>query len=104
MKAKEARTAREEMPSIVESMEAEEVRVEEGPEKLLSNWDCAKDFGGREGRMEKESELNSWGTLAEESWEGEEVVVVRPDEVVVGRNDLHDAVGEELVGGEISKP
>lgn len=84
MKAKKARTAREEMSSVVEGMEAEEVRVEEGPEQLLSDRDGAKDFRGRKGGMEEESELDSRGSLAEEGWEGEEVVVVRPYEVVIG--------------------
>lgn len=54
--------------------------------------------------MEEKSELYAGEAFAEEGGEGEEVVIMCPDEILFGREDFRDAIGEELVGGEIGEP
>jgi hypothetical protein len=50
--------------------------------------------------VEEESDLGSWEALAEAGQEREEVVVVDPDEVLVGAQHLSEAVGEGPVRRE----
>lgn len=45
------------MASVVECVEPDEVRVEEGTKNLLADREGAVDLGGRKRRMEEKSEL-----------------------------------------------
>lgn len=104
VEAEEPGAAGEEMAGVIEGMEADEVGVEERAEELVSNRQGAEDFRRGERGMEEKSELYPREAFAEEGGEGEEVVVVGPDEVVLGGEDFRDPVGEDLVGGEIGEP
>lgn len=50
--------------------------------------------------MEEKSKLCSKKALAEEGGESKEVVIMDPNEVIVGVKDLGDTIREELVRGK----
>lgn len=92
------------MAGVIEGMESEKISVEKSAKQLFSNRQSAEDFGGWERGMEEKSDLYARDAFAQESGKGEEMVIMSPDEVVFGGEDFGDAVGEELVGGEIGDP
>lgn len=54
--------------------------------------------------MEEKSKLDAVEAFAEECRKDHKVVVVHPDEVVVGVDNFEDLVGEDLVGGDVGLP
>lgn len=54
--------------------------------------------------MQEETDAEPVEPTAKEGREGEEVVIVDPDVVILGVEDLDDALGEELVGEDVCLP
>lgn len=54
--------------------------------------------------MKEKAELYPIESLAQEGGKDHEMVIVNPDEVIVGADDLEDFVGEELVDGDVGLP
>ena len=54
--------------------------------------------------MEKETKFDSVETFPQEGGENHEMVILDPDVVVLGVDDFHHPVGEDLVGGDVSLP
>lgn len=91
------------MPSIVCSLEPNEIGTKQASEKVLSYRETAEDLAGGEGDVHEEADGGAlWDVVGgtEEVGDEHEVVVVYPDNVpflVAG----YDGVGETLVDGNI---
>ena len=68
--------AGEEVARVVEGVEADEVGVEQGAQKLLAHGERLVDLGRGERRVQEEAELDAVESLAQEGGEHHEVVVV----------------------------
>lgn len=92
------------MPGVIEGVEANQIAVEQRFEDLIADGERTVELRGREGAVEEEADAEAVESAAQERREGEEVVVVDPDVVVLGVEDLDDALGEELVGEDVGLP
>ena len=92
------------MPGVIEGVEADEIAVEQRFEDLVADGERAVELRRREGAVQEEADAEAVESAAQEGGEGEEVVVVDPDVVVLGVEDLDDALGEELVGEDVGLP
>lgn len=54
--------------------------------------------------MEEETEFDSVESFSEQGRENHEVVIVDPDEILIWVYDLHDFIGEGLVGRDVGPP
>jgi hypothetical protein len=68
--------AGEEVARVVEGVEADEVGVEQGAQKLLAHGERLVDLGRGEQQVQEEAELDAVESLAQEGGEHHEVVVV----------------------------
>ncbi|CAA7410222.1 unnamed protein product [Spirodela intermedia] len=96
--------AGEEMPSIVEGVEADEIGVEQGLEDLLPDGERPVDLRRREGAVEEESHPEPVESPPQEGWNHHQMIVVNPDVVVLGVDHLDHLLGEYLVGGDVGLP
>ena len=96
--------AREEVPGVIESVEPNEVTVEQSLQYLLANREGAVDLGRGEGAMEEESDAEAVEAAAEEGRQRHEMVVVNPNVVLLRVDYLHDLLEEELVGEHVRLP
>eukprot|EP00964_Phaeocystis_antarctica_P149186 scaffold116230_cov39-Phaeocystis_antarctica.AAC.1 len=87
----------------LEEEEADEVRVEHGTQQLVAHGDGAEDVGGGEGRVQEEADLRRAVPAKDIRGEQQQVVVVHPHHVA-RLVDLHDLLGELLVGGAVGTP
>jgi len=92
------------MAGVIEGVEANQIAVEQRFEDLVADGERAVELRRREGAVQEEPDAEAVESAAQEGGEGEEVVVVDPDVVVLGVEDLDDALGEELVGEDVGLP
>ena len=92
------------MAGVIEGVESNQIAVEQRFEDLVADGQAAVELRGRERAVQEESDAEAVESAAEERGEREEVVVVDPDVVVVGVEDLDDALREELVGEDVGLP
>mmetsp|Transcript_8934 Transcript_8934/g.25231 ORF Transcript_8934/g.25231 Transcript_8934/m.25231 type:complete len:258 (+) Transcript_8934:2012-2785(+) len=85
-----------EVPHVVEHVEANQVRVEEALDELQAPGEGAVDLGRREGRVQEPADVAVRLRLAQHLGDEHQVVVVHPHVVVVLVH-LQDRLREELV-------
>jgi len=92
------------MPGIIEGVEPNQIAVEQRFEDLIADGERTIELRRRERAVQEEADAEAVESAAQERREGEEVVIVDPDVVVLGVEDLDDALGEELVGEDVGLP
>jgi hypothetical protein len=79
---------------VVKGVEADQVGVEQGAQDLLPAGEGAEDLRGREGGVQEQPYPGPVRASAEQRRQGQQVIVVDPDQVVLRGGDL-DELKEE---------
>ncbi|CAA6671491.1 unnamed protein product [Spirodela intermedia] len=98
LQTQHAAAAGEEVPGVVEGVEADQVRIEQRLQDLLADGERPVDLGGGEGTVQEETHPEAVKPAPEEGGHHHQMVVVDPDVVVLGVDHLDHLLGEDLVG------
>lgn len=92
------------MSGVIEGMEPNQIAVQQRFKDLVTDGKATVELRRRERAVQEEADAEAVESAAQEGREGQEVVVVDPDVVILGVEDLDDALGEELVGEDVGLP
>lgn len=92
------------MASIIKSMEANEVGIQQCAQEFFPDRQSPVDLRGGERTVKKKSKLYPIKSFSQESGKDHEMIIMNPDKIIIRVYHFEEFISEELVDGDVGLP